>query len=109
MRTSKRREEIERLLERRDREGLTYAEIARMAGIRPSTMSTWAWRIRHEGRRTRRRQQDGRQSFVEIVAGGGHSDATHIEIELPNGRRITAPANIERDHLTQIVQALESC
>jgi transposase len=65
MRTSKRREEIERLLHRREREGLTYAQIAAIAGIQPSTMSTWAWRLRREGvthlMRFKRRLRVGRE------------------------------------------------
>jgi hypothetical protein len=89
MRTSKRRDEIELLLERRDREGLTYAEIARMAGIRPSTMSTWAWRLRRDGRRRSAPLKGRGQGFVEIVAGAAPTQEARIEIELSNGRRVT--------------------
>jgi hypothetical protein len=107
MRTSKRREEIERLLERRDREGLTYAEVARIAGIRPSTVTTWAWRLRREGRRPARRS--GRQSFVEIVPRDCERDGARVEIELRSGRRVIVPAEVGPEQLTRIVRALESC
>ena len=109
MRTSQRREEIERLLEQRKREGLTYAQIAKIASIRASTMTTWAWRLRREGRRRRWRNGGDRQSFVEIVTSDGPEDGARIEIELRCGRRIVVPAGVGRDQLTRIVEVLESC
>jgi transposase len=109
MRTSQRREEIERLLERRDREGLTYAEIAKIAGIQRSTMSTWAWRLRRERRRARGREHRQSQGFVEILTGGSTSTDARIEVEVRGEIRVSAPADLDPRRLAELVRALESC
>jgi len=43
-----RREEIRRLLARRDREGLTYRELSKISGVAASTLSWWSWRLRRD-------------------------------------------------------------
>jgi len=44
-----RREEIARLLEQRERGGLTYRELSQRCGLSPRTLSWWAWKLRREG------------------------------------------------------------
>ena len=57
--TQSRRAEIAALLARREREGLTYAELAEIAGIAKTTLSWWSWRLRKE-----RAEEPG---FVEVA------------------------------------------
>ena len=57
MKQRRRREEIERWLEVRDREGLTIRETADRAGIPAGTLSWWTHRLR----------QERRAGFVEVV------------------------------------------
>ncbi len=99
-----RREEIRRLLETGKQRGLTYAEIAASAGIAPSTLATWAWRIRRE------RKQDPARSarFVELVP-EKDVNGDRVEITLVTGRRISVATSIDRQQLADIVTALESC
>ena len=54
---STRAEEMADLLAYREREGLTYAELAEETGLAKSTLSWWSWRLRRESR----------LSFAEVV------------------------------------------
>ena len=58
-RTRSRRDEIAELLALREREGLTYEELAAVSGLKRSTLSWWAWRLRREDRE--------RAPFAEVV------------------------------------------
>src|ERR1043165_6140493 len=103
MATTKRRAEIAQLLERGKREGLTYAKLAEIAGIQPSTMSTWAWRLRRE-RRERGEPEGGTEvpEFVELIGAGSTPDA-RVEIELRSGRRILVTPDIDSDRLARLI------
>ena len=73
--TQSRRAEIAALLARREREGLTYAELAEIAGIAKTTLSWWSWRLRRE-----RVDEPG---FVEVaVAPGPGEPASRSAITL---------------------------
>jgi len=49
-RTRSRRDEIAALLAPREREGLTYEDLAAVSGLKRSTLTWWAWRLRREDR-----------------------------------------------------------
>lgn len=106
MRPSNRRDEIERLLADGKRRGLTYAEIARTAGIARATLAGWAWRLRREARE--RAGAVARPRFVELIAPSA-PEVGRVEIALPSGRRLTVAADIERRQLAALVATLESC
>ncbi len=96
-----RREQIRRLLERRDREGLTYRELARQTGESPRTLAWWSSRLRRDRGRSR--------SFVELVArsSGAESRRGNFEIVLGSGLRVVAPADFEEGALRRLLAVLE--
>src|SRR5262245_43322660 len=96
-----RREQIRRLLERREREGLTYRELARRTGESPTTLAWWSSRLRRERSRSR--------GFVELVprTGTGASRPGSFEIVLGSGRRVVTPADFEEGALRRLLAVLE--
>ena len=96
-----RREQIRRLLERRDREGLSYRELARRTGESPRTLAWWSSRLRRGRGRSR--------GFVELVAKPGSTAprAGSFEIVLGSGRRVVAPAGFEEGALRRLLAVLE--
>lgn len=99
-----RREQIRRLLERREREGLTYTELARESGLSAGTLSWWSWRLRRG-----KRGHKGR-NFVELVpperADGGAGG--EFEVVLRSGRRISLSREFDEAALVRLVKVLES-
>ena len=47
---SSRRDEIVALLAQREREGLTYEQLARRSGLAANTLAWWRWRLRVSAR-----------------------------------------------------------
>ena len=99
-----RRERMRRLLERREREGLTYRELARRSGESAGTLSWWSHRLRHEGGRKRP------NGFVELIPARSPRErgAEGFEIELLSGRRIRVGAEFEERALARLVALLEA-
>lgn len=98
-----RREEIRRLLERREREGLSYNELAEECGLSPKTLSWWSWRLRRDRRGRRNR------SFVELVP-SGHTDrrvGEEFDVLLRSGRRISLSRDFDEETLVRLVRVLE--
>ena len=108
MRTTPRRTEIALLLARHKREGLTYAELAEISGVRPTTLSWWAWKLRRVETRDGSPKPTGAVSFVEVVP-ESVEDSDRIEIVLRNGRRILAATTVDGDALGRLATVLESC
>lgn len=98
-----RREEIRRLLERREREGLTYPELARESGLSPKTLSWWSWRL---GRGKRRHK--GR-AFVELVPSEHADDGAgrEFDVRLRSGQRILLSRDFDEEALGRLVKVLE--
>jgi hypothetical protein len=100
---SKRREQMRRLLERRERYGLTFRELAEQSGESPGTLAWWNHRFRRErpGRRSR--------GFVELVARGPAREAgrADLEVVLGCGRRIVVGRDFDEAALRRVVAALE--
>lgn len=79
------REEMKAILAIRDREGLSWAELAERTGVKASTLSWWSWKLRSE--------QRGRPCFAEVELTGEPEPAGSalllrhgdIEIELRPG------------------------
>ncbi|HHM13066.1 MAG TPA: hypothetical protein ENJ16_05900 [Planctomycetaceae bacterium] len=91
---------MRRLLERRERLGLTYRELEAETGVPAHTLSWWAWKLRKE--------ETEHPRFVELVADAENGDAA-LDVVLRCGRVIRVPAGFEDDHLRRLVSALESC
>lgn len=104
MERSARHERMRGLLRRREREGLTFEELARQSGERRGTLAWWSHRLRQE-----RRGRRGR-AFIELVpartsraAGGGD-----FEVVLLSGRRIRVAGDFDEGALARLVALLES-
>lgn len=89
---------MQRHLECREREGLTYSELEARTGVSRNTLQWWASKLRREA-------QDA-PAFVEVIAGKGPSD-TRIEVELANGRRLAVRSGFDEETLRRAVAALE--
>jgi transcriptional regulator with XRE-family HTH domain len=101
-----RRATIRRWLALREREGLTYAQLAARSGLNAATLAHWSWRLRRE---SRRRSND---TFVELVPaadGVTTSSRSQVVVELRGERRLVVDAAIDSTELTRLVQALERC
>lgn len=99
-----RREQMRRYLQRREREGLTYAELAAATGERAHTLSWWAWKLRSE-------RAVEEPAFVELeVADDCPAASSSIEIVLSSGRRLIVQPGFDEETLRRAVDALElSC
>jgi transposase-like protein len=89
-----------RALARREKEGLSYRELARELGISSGTLYAWARRLRRE------KEEKGRISFVEVAP----PDVPRPAIEVVLGsRRLRVGRGFDRETLRRLVEALESC
>ena len=94
------RSRMEALLLRRERRGLTYAELSASSGVPVTTLSWWSSRLR--------RERDGARGFVEVVPaeGAAVSDA-RVEVVLASGRQLAVRESIAPSVLAALVSALE--
>jgi hypothetical protein len=109
-----RRAEIQRWLEWRDRQGLTFKELSAESGVPVGTLAFWAWKLRQErgdGRRKRSASSEPtRADFVELVPTGPTLASTgSLEILLAQGRRIVVTGVVDEDQLVRVVRALARC
>ena len=100
-----RRDRIRRLLDRREREGLTFRELAERSGIPAGTLGSWAWKLRQEAAA----QED--TGFVELVEAEDVPTPARasFEIVLEHGRRILVRAPFDESALARLVALLERC
>jgi len=99
MSREERRERIRRLLERREREGLTYRELAELSGESANTLAWWASRLRQE------------VGFVELVSEEDSDDGEkeRLEIVLANGVRVVVPVRFEERELERVLRVAARC
>jgi transcriptional regulator with XRE-family HTH domain len=99
--------EIGRWLAVREREGLTYRELAQRSGIRAGTLGHWAWRLRRERAEVPKR---GR-GFVELVTATATQEgpSSRVEIVLRGERRVIVDAGIEAEALARVLAAVARC
>ena len=113
------RREIEKLLTRRRREGLTYPELSVESGIPASTLQWWNWRLRREARAGGDRSTSKvastpssnparRQQFVEVTSPAAQrsGDAAY-EIWWPDGRLLAIPQGFSPGELRSLLDVLE--
>jgi len=105
-----RREEMEQLLGRRERLGLTFKTLARESGVPAGTLAFWAWKLRQSALQ-REPIAPACTGFVELVPGPDVPSAveSRVEIVLVSGRRVVVPADVDEDRLVRLVRALERC
>ena len=93
------RKRIEALLLRRERRGLTYAELAEQSGVPLPTLTRWAGKLRRE-----RGGRDG--AFVQVLPAGGE-DGARVEILLRNGRQLVVREAITPEALRGLLLAVD--
>ena len=94
---------MRRYLRRREREGLTYAELAAVTGESRHSLSWWAWKLRQD-------EAEGAEgpAFVELeVMPDERSAETGIEVVLSNGRRLALQPGFDEETLRRAIGALE--
>lgn len=96
---------MRRLLARREREGLTFAELSQQSGVPLGTLASWSSRLRSEG-------SAELGGFVELTPPEelpqGAIDSARLEVVLGRGRRVLVPSGFEEDELLRLIRALES-
>ena len=103
MKHSHPRPDIQRLLERRARHGLTFREISEESGVPIPTLSYWASK--------KRRDEDPDEppaQFVSVEVEGG-DEAGAIAIELGPPVRVTVERGFDEEHLSRVLSVLARC
>lgn len=95
--------EMRRLLRRREREGLTYAELAAVTGESRHTLAWWAWKLRQPVH-----EESGAPPFVELsISPPELATSTGIEVLLSNGRRLAVQRGFDEETLRRAIALLE--
>ena len=100
------------LVRRWQRSGQTACEFAQAAGVNPSTLTYWAWRLKRESEgskghgvtRQGSKAEVDRGSFVELVA--SPVEEQRFEIELVDGRRLRIPTEFDAAALGRLLAVL---
>ena len=96
------RRTIERLLRRRQRDGLSYRELSEESGIPIPTLAWWAGKLE--------RERAGRELVpVEVVEDDASDLGAAIEIVVRDGLRVLVPPCASDAHLRRVLRALASC
>jgi len=106
-----RREEMVRLLGRRERQGQTVKALALESGVPAGTLGFWAWKRRQETLRPSPSSDATCTGFVELVPGPDEraAESGRVEIVLVGGRRVVGPDDVDEDRRVRLVRALERC
>ena len=108
MERTERAEQMRRLLERREREKLTYRETAALEpGVTINQLFWWRRRLM-DGASPPASQETPANPFVELVEVRDRAVAP-LEILLAGGRRILVNADVDERMLVRVVRALEQC
>jgi len=106
-----RREEMLRLLGRRERQGLSLKALALESGVPAGTLGFWAWKLLQETLRPSPSSDATCTAFVELVPGPDDraAETGRMEIVLAGGRRVVVHDDVDEDRLVRLVRALERC
>jgi hypothetical protein len=108
-----RREQMSKLLSRRERLGLTLRELSAESGIPTGTLGFWAWKLRQIAEPERPATASGTgDAFVELIGSvevPPAADRRGLEVVLPGGRRVVVHADFDEERLVRLVRALERC
>ena len=95
---------MEALLARRERQGLTFAQLSSRSGVPAPTLSWWSSRLRRESP-----ERTSHGGFVELVASDAEpSSAARVEIVLRSGRQLVVREGITAATLSRLMTVLES-
>ena len=105
---TERAEQMRRLLERRERESLTYRETAALEpGVTINQLFWWRRRLMESAASSSSRPISP-SSFIELVEAPDLAVAP-LQILLAAGRRIVVGADVDERLLVRVVRALEQC
>lgn len=94
---------MQALLARRERQGLTWAELSRHCKLPVWKLRWWQRRL-SPAPRTRK----ALPSFVPVqVVPPARTDSPALEVMTPSGFRLRVPVDFDADHLRRVVRALE--
>ena len=101
--------------------GLTAREFAAEIGVKPSTLASWRWRLRHEGVSGRPGAVDGGTAappFVELIAATAlveaptpapaDEESEALELLLAGGHRLRIPVRFDPGSLRRVLATLEA-
>jgi hypothetical protein len=102
--------QMRRLLERREREGLTYRQAAALEpGVSINMLFWWRRRLTRRSSAAPAVERTSPAGFVELASARPALPASHIEIVLERGRRVVVDAEVDESALQRVVRALEGC
>lgn len=93
---------MEALLRRRERRGMTLAELAEESGVPETTLRWWQNRAPKA-----KRKSAARSAFVEVSVADPPHPECGIEVSLRSGIILRVNPGFDPDHLRRIVQTLE--
>lgn len=96
---------------------LPLREFASEAGVNPSTLSYWKWRLSREAPKSAARRRAAPRktaslavrplSFVELTKQAPARLVEPFEVELVSGERIRVPSSFEAEALARLLRVLE--
>lgn len=103
------RPEIERLLRKRARQGLTYRELSEESGIPIPTLSWWSRKLEREVGSATAAADACELVPVEVVEDDLEEQDAVIEIALGDKVRLLVPSDASERHLRRVLRAVASC
>jgi transposase-like protein len=108
---STRRGQVQELVLRHDRDGITYKQIARESGLPLPTLYAWIQRLQREQSvaSSAAAMSGERSRFIELSAAGGVHGSDHqggIEVVMPSGVRVRVDANFHEPTLKRLLATL---
>ena len=98
------RSEYEQLLARREREGLTYEELARRTGLNARTLAWWGWHLRRDG------ASRSAPAFAEVVTALAEEQSSGVAIQCRDGMRLLVARGFDGETLRRVLDlARERC
>ena len=99
---------MERLLRRRERQGLTYRELSEESGIPIPTLSWWSRKLEQEceGAATPRGCE---LVAVDVVEDVQEEEGAAIEIVVGSDLRLLISPTVSEAHLQRVLRAIASC
>ena len=110
METADRAEQMRRLLERREREQLTYRQAAALEpGVTVNQLFWWRRRLFGRSSTASAAAASRARGFVRLVEAQAAGADERVEIALTNQRRLIVSAELSDAVLSRLVRLLERC